>query len=292
MGRAPCIFVIVLLSAPAAFAQDAAIDREVADLIESMAASDYAGKAAVDKLVKIGKPAVEPLIAALKDPRRRVRYWSAAAAGRIADERAYPPLVDMAKLDKDAFCRATAIWYLQHFPRQAVWDLAIDALKDPDGTVRGYAILLLKQRGRTEAVPKLKEAMKHPDYKTRYDAMVAVTTLSPTDVTEMLRGVLRSDENREVRVGAMKCLTIRTEKPPAILTVLIDGLEDRDADVRTAAAALLRRGTTQEFPFDPEGDRQDRAVAVRNWRRWYDAQKDRLYWDDAKRRFEIRQKPD
>jgi len=260
----------------------------VAALIESMAANDYAGKTAVEKLVKIGKPAVPKLVTALKDKRRRVRYWSATACARIRDERAYAPLVAMAKGDKDAYCRATAIWYLQFFARPAVWQIAMDALKDPDATVRGYAILLLKQRNRTEAVPQLKEAMKHANYKTRYDAMVAVATLSDEDVTELLRGVLRGDESKDVRIGAMKCLTICRKKPAKIITVFIDGLEDRDEGVRAAAAMLLRKGTDQEFPFLPDGNVEDRKVAVANWRRWYQKHEKHLVWDEAKRRFEIR----
>jgi hypothetical protein len=197
----------------------------------------------------------------------------------------------MAKEDKDGFCRATAIWYLQHFARPAVWDLAAEALKDPDLTVRGYAILLLKQCGRVEKLPALTEAMKHENYKTRYDAMVAVATLSDEDLTELLRGVLKTDESKDVRIGAMKCLSVVRKRPPHILGVLIDGLEDRNAEVRDVAAGMLRRGTTQEFPFNPQGDAESRAATVRAWREWLAKHEDRLQWDEDRRRFEIRERP-
>ena len=47
------------------------------------------------ELVKIGQPAVEPLIARLKDMDPRIRTASAATLGRIGDKRAIQPLKDL-----------------------------------------------------------------------------------------------------------------------------------------------------------------------------------------------------
>lgn len=283
---------LVIASAAAAQERDAPGDvkARVKALIESMEKSDYAGKAATEKLVAIGKPAVEQLLVALKHPKARVRYWSAAAVARIKDERAYRPLVTLVKSDHNNMVRATALWYLQYFPRKEVWDLAVEVMKDPDRGMRGWAIKLLSTRGRRETVPKIKELTRHRDYMTRYDAMVAVVKLVDAEAIEMLRTILRADEHETVRKGALSCLTILRKKPAALLAVLIDGLEDRNDGVRTLAAKLLRKGANQVFYFDPSGDPEARAAAVKAWRTWYEKHKDRLYWDDALRRFEIRKK--
>ena len=290
------IVLLFLVSAPAAADDVAApkpVDRQVADLIASMEKSDYAGKEATDKLVAIGKPAVAQLLVAIKHPAARVRYWSAAAVARIGDESAYAPLVELAKSDASGMVRATALWYLQHYPRQEVWDLAIKFLDDPSREMRGWAIKLLSTKNRTEALAKLEEAAtKHADYQTRYDAMVAVTAMRDADAIEFLRGIVKNDVHETVRKGALSCLTVLKTKPPVLLTVLIDGLEDKDAGVREFAGKLLRKGTTQEFPFEPSGDSESRAAGVRAWREWFDKHKDRLAWDAARKRFEIRPQPE
>lgn len=66
----------------------------VAPLIAALGTvDDSANAAAVDALVKIGRPAVEPLVAALKHSRSDVREAAAAALGQIGDTRAVEPLV-------------------------------------------------------------------------------------------------------------------------------------------------------------------------------------------------------
>ena len=264
------------------------VDQQVADLIASMEKSDYAGKAAADKLVEIGKPATAPLLAALKHPAARVRYWSAAAVARIGDESAYAPLVELVKTDPNGMVRATALWYLQHYPRQEVWDLAVKTLDDPSRDMRGWAIKLLATKGRAEALPRLEAlARNNEDYQTRYDAMVAVVSMRDAEAVEFLRGVLKADPHETVRKGALSCVTIMKQKPAAVLNVLIDGLEDRDEGVREFAAKLLRKGTMQEFPFDSAGDAEGRAAIVKAWREWFENNKARLAWVEERKRFEI-----
>lgn len=45
------------------------------------------------ELVKLGEPAVEPLIEALKNENRRARWRAANALGKIKDTRAIKPLI-------------------------------------------------------------------------------------------------------------------------------------------------------------------------------------------------------
>jgi HEAT repeat protein len=286
------IAFLVLLLASVATSQDEPkedVQTRVAELIASMEESDYAGKAATEKLVAIGEPAVGQLLIALEHPKPRVRYWSAAAVARIGDERAFGPLVQLVRSDENTLVRSTALYYLKHYPRKQVWDLAIEMLDDENPDVRGWAIRLLSEQGRKEAVPKLRElALAHREFKTRYDAMVAVVKLLDDQSLDMLRTIREKDHEVTLRKGALSCLTILERKEPVILTLMIDALEDADAEVREFAAMLLRKGTNQEFPFEPSGGEEARAEAVKYWRRWYEANREKLTWDEAKRRFEVK----
>jgi HEAT repeat protein len=63
-------------------------------------------------LVKIGLPAVEPLIAVLEDADLRVREGAAVSLGKIGDARAVDPLIAMLE-DADVRVRSTATDALQ-----------------------------------------------------------------------------------------------------------------------------------------------------------------------------------
>jgi HEAT repeat protein len=61
----------------------------------------------LDALVKIGPPAVEPLIGVLKVENARMRSFAAEALGELGDKRAVKPLVAMLK-DEDEEVRRSA----------------------------------------------------------------------------------------------------------------------------------------------------------------------------------------
>ncbi|MFC1855936.1 HEAT repeat domain-containing protein [Thermodesulfobacteriota bacterium] len=72
---------------------DAAIN-EIPNLIETLASKDkYLREDAALMLSKIGTPAVEQLIRALKNDNWHVREYAASALGRIRDERSVEPLI-------------------------------------------------------------------------------------------------------------------------------------------------------------------------------------------------------
>ncbi len=293
MSRKPFLIAMVLLALGAfAFGQAAKlVDPQVAELIASMEKSDVAGREACDKLVAIGKPATAQLIAAFKSPVARVRYWSLSAAARIGEEAVYAPMVELLKSDPNAVVRETALWHLQYYPRPEAWDLAAKALDDPSRDMRHFAIKLLSDKNRVEALPKLEEtAFKNPDDQTRREATVAVATLKDAAAVEFLRKVLRADANEGVRETALRCVTLLKKKQAEALSVLIDGLEDRNENVRVAAATLLLKGTTVDFHYNPTADSELRAAGVKAWREWFEKNRARLAWDETRKRFEVASK--
>ncbi len=104
--------------------------------------TDSLGRQPVDIVTSIGKPAVKPLIAALKDNHPLVRRQAAEALGRIKDSRAVEPLVS--------------------------------ALKDEDATVRGYAAEALGEIRDECAIEPLRAALEDEDRDVRKRAKQAL----------------------------------------------------------------------------------------------------------------------
>ena len=131
--------------------------------------------AAAEALVKIGEPAVEPLINALKDEDSSVRRKAAEALGEIGDERAVEPLINALK-DEDSFVRWEAAEALVKIGEPAVEPL-IHALKDEDSDVRAAAAMALGKIGDERAIEPLTEALEDESYQVREAAKKALADI-------------------------------------------------------------------------------------------------------------------
>ena len=261
---------------------------DVPGLVRSMARDDFAGQAAADELVKRGKGVVTELLPALKDPAPRVRYWSAAALCRLADERAYQPLLDTLRTDKHPIVRATILWHLQHFKRDEVFDLAARHLNDADPLLRGWAVKVLANGQRRDRLADIVALTTDKDPGVRNDALVAAVQLAGNAQFDLIKQVATTDSDPQVREGALRCLTLLPEKKPEIVGVMIRALGDPSRDVQTAAATLLAKGTNQSFGFDPARPAKERDHAIAQWQKWYEQNQSTLRWDDKLRRFEAK----
>jgi len=125
-----------------------------------------------EALVKIGEPAVEPLIQALKDEDSGVRWAAAATLGEIKDERAVAPLIQALK-DGGRGVRWQAAMALVEMGEPAVEPL-IQALKDEEEEVRWAATEALGRMGDARAVESLIQALKDEDELVRKTAKEAL----------------------------------------------------------------------------------------------------------------------
>ena len=93
------VFVLLFCVSTVASAQADGVDKLINQLKDENCSVRIA---AAKTLVKIGKPAVEPLIAVLKDKNELfARQTAAKALGKIGDSRAVEPLVAILKDIKD-----------------------------------------------------------------------------------------------------------------------------------------------------------------------------------------------
>ncbi|MBE3090658.1 MAG: HEAT repeat domain-containing protein, partial [Actinobacteria bacterium] len=118
-----------------------------------------------EKCVKIGAPAVKPLIAALKDKNDYVRREAAIALGKIGDKRAVKPLMDAFKYE-DWHVHPAAAEALGKIGAPAVKPLTA-ALKDKNDYVRGEAAKALGKIEDNRVVEPLLAALKDKDWDVR-----------------------------------------------------------------------------------------------------------------------------
>ena len=100
-------------------------------------------------LKQIREPAVEPLIAALKDDNPDVRAMAAKTLGDIKNPRAVEPLISVLK-DEDRDVRKNAVKALRWIKDPRAVEPLIAALKDEDWSVQSGAANALRAISRKD----------------------------------------------------------------------------------------------------------------------------------------------
>lgn len=201
---------------------------------------------AAGALAYLKRPAVEPLLAVLKDDRTSAwaRTHAVSALGRISDKRTAAPLIAALK-DKDAGVRAAAARGLELMKDKRALKPLIAALKDPDPSVQAAAANTLgRMRSAAEAVKEavkpLAAALESKDQKVRWAAAGALAAIGKPAV-ESLIAALKHDDGT-VRMIAAKALTEARE--PRAAKGLTAVLKDANLQTREYAAEGLRHTAT------------------------------------------------
>jgi HEAT repeat protein len=162
--------------------------RAVKPLIAALR-DESCGCTAANALVKIGKPAVEPLIAALMDKDLIVRRNAVMALGGIKDASAVEPLIAALK-DKDLIVRRNAVTALGQIKDAGAVEPLIAALKDESPIVRGNAATALGQIKDASAVEPLIAALKDRDAIVRTNATTALGEIGKPAVEVLIVNIL------------------------------------------------------------------------------------------------------
>ena len=118
-------------------------------------------------LTAIGKAAIEPLSAAMKEPKWETRYRAVEALGKIADEKAIKPLIQALKDNRD-HVRYMATKGLREIGDSDAVDPMIILLKDENRYVRMMAARALSAIGGKKVHDALKKALeKETDDKVK-----------------------------------------------------------------------------------------------------------------------------
>jgi HEAT repeat protein len=260
------------LDQPAADGQDTSTSDESDDQKKARADEDSeVRQKASEALGKLGKPAVEPLIACLDEKDPSVRSLAATALGQTHDARAVTPLIaHMAELaGKDTTDEENSAGVNVHDSlRNALADLGepaikplLECLKDKDVHVQEDAADVLNQLHYLPSDPNAKVTffillqswdklvelgapavapllgcLKDEDYNRRQGAALALGELGDKRAVDPLIARLQ-DDNADVKKNAVKSLGQLGDK--RAVDPLIDVFKNDYADMRTSAAEAL-----------------------------------------------------
>jgi HEAT repeat protein len=227
--------------------------KEIDSLIEKLNSNDESElNAAINKLRKIGKPAIPALIEALRDKNLLVRRSAAEVLKQIGSP-AIPGLTE-ALNDLDIKVRHRAVNVLQGIIDTTLFGFLPEAktavpqlvllLRDPKPIVRGNAAFALARIGpeAKTAVPLLIPLLEDSDANVRSCAAFALGRIgaeSKIVVPDLIRLLENSDV--DVRMSALYALeSMGVEAKTAVLQI-VPLLEDHDAGVRGRAAYALAR---------------------------------------------------
>ena len=165
-------------------------------------------KEAIEALVDIGKPAVEPLIDALNDKDINIQLLAVESLGKIGDERAIEPLIKAFK-DGMSLVRSAAVVALRKFKDTRAVETIIKALKDSYSDVQINAAWSLAALKDTMAVEPLIENLKDRDSEVRKAAAYALGEIGDSRAVEPLIEAIKANKANSVYwvYGASDALT-------------------------------------------------------------------------------------
>ncbi len=214
-------------------------------------------------LGKIGKPAVEPLIKALKGENDNAQWGIVDALGIIGDPSAIEPLIN-SFIEGWEWIEDITIEALAKFGDKAV-DPLIKALKNQNSNIRAGVARVLGMIGNEKAVDSLLQVLEDENRGVREAAVRALGKIGDEKIVKPLLKALRDDY--EVSWNAAEALSLlgkksidlliqelKTQnnrvkekiifvlgkiKDPRVVDILIELLNDKNKDIRNQAARAL-----------------------------------------------------
>jgi len=197
------------------------------------------GREAARALARIGRPALQPLLAAFSAPSPRARAHAAFAIGemepRDGRSEALPRLMIAVK-DEDDAVRDACVRALGEIEDPESVPALLGALRDKAAPVRAASAWALGEIEDARAVEPLMRTLWDPEAEVRSQAAWALGQLADPRAAVLLVKAL-ADPDREVRSQAAWALG--EIKDPAAVEPLVAALQDEDADVRSQAAWAL-----------------------------------------------------
>ncbi len=264
--------------------------RAVPPLIEACGGQADQREAVVNVLSKIGKPAVEPLIAALNHQNQRIQkytYWiytsdeqlalnlknkriqeaAAKALGRIRDNRAVDPLIAaLDHKDQDVqMAAAEALGLIGDLRAVAPLIRALNGKSYPLSVVSTAARALGFLKA-PEAVDPLIVLLKHEEKGLRLEAAVALGKIGDSRAVDPLIDAC-GDQWANVRWVAAEALgKLKDRKAHAVLTDMTNNMNENESMRRVAFTALkeIYQDAPQEIDALAEKPRRTQQAQAEN----------------------------
>lgn len=210
-------------------------ERAIGPLIE-ICRDRYVQGSSVKALAQIGRPAVQPLIVALKNGERDVRASAAIALGQIGGIQAFEALLVSLRDDDLVVCASVAVALGQVGNAQAVPALAITLREDRGRMARAGAAMSLGRLGGAQAIKALTSTLQDKDEDEAVWRM-AIGALGR--IWNLPHVVRLSDKDAKVRRSAAIALGQLGDERG--IEPLLTTLRDQDETVRRRATSALGR---------------------------------------------------
>ncbi len=179
--------------------------------------------------------AVARLIDALRDEDEGVRVESTRALGKMDSSDAVVPLLGTLR-DNSARVRSEAAWALGEIDDPRAVEPLMRTLRDDDARVRGRAAWALGELEDKRAVEGLMLALKDADGDVRSQVAWALGELEDARAVPLL---VRALQDKEARVRSQAAWALGEIEDPAAVEGLAAALTDSDAKVKSQAAWAL-----------------------------------------------------
>jgi HEAT repeat protein len=185
-------------------------------------------------IIRIGEPAVPPLLEALRDksiPRRGDVF---SILGYIGGPMAVRGLIDHLH-DPEPEDRRHAAFALALTKDASAWPTVREAVRDPDAGVRGEAAHALGACAGPMAVPDLLELLKDPKSEVRHAAAVSLGELCNVKpvpeamephVPRLIDALIRAMRDEDDQVGKFASMALRNLADPRAVPGLMAALRD------------------------------------------------------------------
>jgi len=212
-------------------------EAALAELIASLSSGKrLQAVGAQELLLKLGKPAVAPLIALIRGQGQKDAHCLAAAAlGALGDHRAAEPLLQLLN-SPDARLRSASARALAAIGVRLAVEPVIGLLDDKDVAVRLSAAESLIVLGRVPPIAGLTALLNHSEPDVRSSAVRVLAQIDAVGACEALVGVLKEDPDKQVREATAYGLASYGD---LAADALKEALGDAEFYVRKAAAIGL-----------------------------------------------------
>jgi hypothetical protein len=231
------VWVVLSVFMAGAFAAGTGEREKVDELIGKLGQGDWQN--AIDALVQIGEPAVEPLIHTLQD--KSIKTWivhsrAVNALAKIGSQRAVEAVIEsLEDAGLNPYVRGSAARSLGQIKAENAAGSLINALKDESWIVRLNAREALLQIGEPVIV-QLIAALKDENSLARRQAAWVLGRTKSQKAVEPLIEVLADGDWMVSDEAAVALTKINSEK---VIELLTDALKDKDGHVREQAAWIL-----------------------------------------------------
>jgi HEAT repeat protein len=206
--------------------------------------STKAGSDEISKSLSLETDAkkMEELIKNTEAPEWKARWDAVNDLGKLKDFRGIPALIKRALYDENPHPRWRSLWALSSIDRSGTEAIPVflEAIKEKDSTVAHNAAVALSFFGRSEARPRLFQALKEANEFRRWEAVFSFRKIGNADVVQILNHIMSEKNEASERVRGEAVLVLGGIGNEEMISKLLNILhQDSSFKVRYRAALSL-----------------------------------------------------